>query len=344
MKAVVKYGLQDKQVELRDVEPPAIGADDVLLEVRAAGVCGSDVEFWRQKITYPIRVPVILGHEFCGVVREAGANVRGFSVGDRVVSETSAHICGVCEFCRAGEYNVCPERLGFGYGVNGAFTRYVRVPQRCLHHIPEGVPFEHAALTEPICVGYNAVCVQSEVRPGETVVVLGPGPIGLFAAQVAKARGARVVVSGLSMDALRLKVAERIGFEAVVNSEKHDLAAAVRCRTGGVGARLVVDAAGANSAFAQAMQIVRRNGQITRLAWNARPLDMSLDPLVAKAVRLQGSYSHTWRTWENVLHLLASRSLNVEAMVTHVLPISEWEHAFEAAEERQAVKAVLQPV
>jgi alcohol dehydrogenase/L-iditol 2-dehydrogenase len=344
MKAVVKYGLLDKNVELRDVPEPTIGSTDVLLEVQAAGVCGSDVEFWRQKITYPINVPVIQGHEFCGVIRETGSDVRDYRVGDRVVSETSAGICGVCEFCRSGEYNLCPERKGFGYGVDGAFTRYVRVPQRCLHRIPDGVPFEHAALTEPIAVGYNALCVKSEIHPAETVVVLGPGPIGLFAAQVAKIHGARVVVIGLDVDRKRLGAAERIGFDAVINSEQHDAVAAVLARTNGVGASLVVDAAGANAAFAQAMQMVRRNGQITKIAWNATPLDLSLDPIVAKAVRLQGTYSHTWRTWENVLRLLAAGKLNMTEMVTHVLPITEWEHAFEAAEERLAVKAVLQPV
>ena len=344
MKAVVKYGLEDKNVELRDMPEPTIGADDVLLEVESAGVCGSDIEFWRNKLTYPINVPVIQGHEFCGVIRDTGSNVRGFKVGDRVVSETAAYICGVCEFCRSGEYNVCPERLGFGYGVHGAFTRYVKVPQRCLHHIPEGVPFEYAALTEPISVAYNAVAVKSEVKPGELVVVIGPGPIGLFAAQIAKIHGARVVVAGLTADAKRLQAAEKIGFEAVIDVQKHDLVKEVNCRSNGVGAPLVIDAAGANAAFAQAMQVVRRNGQITKIAWNAKPLDMSLDPLVAKAATLQGTYSHTWRTWENVLLLLAAQQLNMEAMVTHVLPITEWEHAFEAAEHRQAVKAVLQPV
>ncbi|GIX06249.1 MAG: Zn-dependent alcohol dehydrogenase [Candidatus Poribacteria bacterium] len=345
MKAVVKYGLGDREVELREVpEPGAPGPGEVILEVRAAGVCGSDVEFWRSKIDYPINVPVILGHEFCGVVHAVGEGVEGFQTGDRVVSETAAVVCGVCEFCRSGEYNVCPERLGFGYGVDGAFTRYVRVPVRCLHRIPEGVPFEHAALTEPIAVGYNALCVKSTVLPGDWVVVLGPGPIGLFAAQVAKIAGARVVVVGLSVDRKRLAVAEQIGFDAVLNAERHSVARYIAERTRGRGADLVVDAAGANAAFATAMEIVRRNGQITKIAWNRNPLNLSLDPIVAKAVRVQGSYSHTWRTWEHVLELLAKGAVQIEPMITHRMPLTQWERAFEAAEEREAVKAILYPV
>ncbi len=344
MKAIVKYGVEDKNVELRDVPEPRVSPGHVLLAMRAAGVCGSDVEFWRQKINVPINVPVVMGHEFCGVVAELGEGAEGFSVGDRVVSETPAKICGICEFCRSGEYNVCPNRLDFGYGVDGAFTRFVNVPVRCLHRIPDNVPFEHSAATEPIAVSYNAVVVQSSVYPGDLVVVLGPGPIGIFCAQMAKVQGASVIVTGLSADAKRLAAAEQIGFEAVLDVERHDLAEAVSVRTAGVGASLVVDAAGAQTAFAQAMEIVKRNGQITKVAWSPEPLNMSLDPITAKAVRVQGSFSHTWRTWERVLSLLATGSLDLSAMITHQFPLTDWEHAFEAAEEREAVKAVLTPV
>ena len=133
MQAVVKYGTGDGEVELREVPAPEIGPADVLLETAAAGVCGSDVEQWRHHVTYHVNTPVVMGHEFCGTVREVGAEVRGFRPGDRVASETAASICGQCRYCLTGEYNLCPIRLGFGYGLNGAFTRYVRVPVRCLH-------------------------------------------------------------------------------------------------------------------------------------------------------------------------------------------------------------------
>ena len=135
MKAVVKFGCQDGQVELREVPEPSIGESDVLLEMQAAGVCGSDVEQWRHHITYPVNVPVIQGHEFCGVVRAVGAVVRGFQPGDRVVSETAASICGQCRLCLTGEYNLCARRLGFGYGTDGAFTRLVRVPEIGRAHV-----------------------------------------------------------------------------------------------------------------------------------------------------------------------------------------------------------------
>jgi L-iditol 2-dehydrogenase len=122
VKAVVKYGQRDGEVELREVPEPTAGPGEVLLEVRAAGVCGSDIEMWRHQVSFPVHTPVIQGHEFCGVIREVGPGVTEFQPGDRVASETAAYICGRCRSCRAGEYNLCPDRRGFGYGTDGAFT------------------------------------------------------------------------------------------------------------------------------------------------------------------------------------------------------------------------------
>ena len=343
MQGVVKYGLKDKNVELREMPEPVVRSEDALVEVSAAGICGSDVEFWRHKITFPINVPVILGHEFCGIIRKVGADVKAFKVGDRIVSETSAEICGTCEFCRAGEYNLCPSRLGFGYGVNGAFTHYVRVPQRCLHHIPEHLSFKHAAMTEPACVAYNAVCVQSRVMPGELVVVLGAGTIGLLSALMARISGAEVLITGLSVDTKRLAIAKSIGIDHRVVADREDVVKQVMRLTDGVGAPLVIDAVGIPEVTRQAMAIIRRNGQITKLGWGGEPYDATLDPLVAKAVRLQGSFSHTWRTWENCIKLLASGRLPADKFITHEFPLVDWEEAFTLVENRHALKVIFHP-
>ena len=182
MSGVVHYALKPLAVELRETAVPAIGEDEVLLTVGAVGVCGSDVHQYHNSQSWPVRVPVVLGHEFCGTVARVGGRVKGFREGDRVVSETAANICGECLLCRTGNYNLCPSRSGFGAGTHGAMANYVRVPARCLHHIPDVLPFERAALTEPCCVAYNAVVVKSPIRPGDVVVVIGPGPIGLLCA------------------------------------------------------------------------------------------------------------------------------------------------------------------
>lgn len=343
MKAVVKYGRGDKEVELREVPEPEAGPGEVLLAVKAAGVCGSDIEMWHNWINIPT-VPVIQGHEFCGVVEELGPGVTGFRKGDRVVSETASSICGQCEYCRAGEYNQCPGRLGFGAGKDGAFTKFVRVPTRCLHRIPENVPDELAALTEPACVAYNALTVKSEIRPGEPALVLGPGPIGLMAVQIARIRGAFPIIAvGTEVDAGRLELAKKLGAQYTVTVPQEDPCELVSRLTHGKGVPLVVDAAGGEKALATAIAAVARNGAITKIAWDHKPPSVDLNALVQKGARLQGSFSHTWRTWEAVLQLISAGTLDVASMISHRMTIDEFETAFQLVDERKAVKIVLRP-
>ena len=191
MTGLVQYALQPHAVELRELPVPEIGDDDVLLRVGGVSVCGSDVHQYHNKQSWPVQGAGRARPRVRRQVARVGDRVRGFKEGDRVVSETAASICGQCLYCRTGEYNLCPQRTGFGYGTHGAMAEFVRVPERCLHHIPDALPFERAALTEPCCVGYNAVVVKSRVRPGDMVVVLGPGPIGLLCAEMARICAAR---------------------------------------------------------------------------------------------------------------------------------------------------------
>lgn len=341
MQAVVNYAPDPRSVEVRDVAVPEIGDRDVLLEVRAVGVCGSDVHQWVGSHSWPVNYPCTLGHEFSGVVARKGDRVRSFEAGDRVTSETAAVIDPDSPLSRQGRYNLDPSRLGFGYGVDGAMAPYVRVPERCLHRLPEGLSFERAALTEPCSVAYNATCVQARVNPGDHVLVLGPGPIGLLCAAMARLSGAgEVLVAGLASDVHRFEAAERMGLTPVLADEAVE---AVRSLGDGLGADLVVDAAGVSKSLAAAMAAVRPGGQITKVGWGKRPLDLSLDPLVQKAVTLQGSFSHYWEIWERVLRLLASGQLDVEPITDTIAPLEDWEDAFERMHACEYVKAVLTP-
>ena len=179
--AVVNFAPERHAVELREVPTPEIGAADVRLEVGAVGVCGSDLHQWLAEHSWPVNYPVVLGHEFGGVVTQVGRDVAGWKEGDRVVSETAAVIDLSGPMTRRGLYNLDPTRLGFGYGVNGAMTKHVRVPSRCLHRVPDGLPFEKAALTEPCSVAYNATVMNADVQPGDRIVVLGPGRLACCA-------------------------------------------------------------------------------------------------------------------------------------------------------------------
>jgi L-iditol 2-dehydrogenase len=343
VRALVKYGRQNGDVEVRDVpQPSKAGPDQVLIEVKAAGVCGSDIHMWREQQSWAVKLPLVLGHEFCGVVADVGANVHGFQTGQRVACETAASVCGQCVYCLSGNYNLCPNRLGYGALADGAFTSYVLARPQILHHIPDNVPFEHAALTEPICVAYNALVEKTMMKPGDLVVIQGPGPIGIMALQIVRLRGAgTIVVLGTDADAHRLEVAAELGAHHTVNIQREDAAALVKSLGDGFGADLIVDCTGVSRALKQSMDLVRPNGRITKIGWGPQPLDFSLDPLVGKAVTLQGSFSHTYPTWERVLGLLSTGQVNLEPVIGGVYGLDEWEEAFSKMEEGHSVKSVL---
>lgn len=336
--AVVNYAPEALSVALRTVERPSITAEDVLVKVAAVSVCGSDLHQWHGTQSWPVNYPVVLGHEFAGTVAEVGARVRGFAEGDRVVSETAAVIDPDSPMTRRGLYNLDTSRKGFGYGVDGAMTTYVRVPARCLHRVPEALPLDRAALTEPCCVAYNAVVHNADVQPGDRVLVLGPGPIGLLCALTARLQGGDVAVVGLERDRERLAVAQRLGLPALVG-DAADWARAVD----GLGADGVIDAAGVSATLKVALDLVRPAGWICKVGWGPEPLGFSLDPLVQKNVTLRGSFSHNWPVWEAVLGLLASGRLDVGPLVGGTWPLAQWRDAFEAMHTGAIVKAVLNP-
>ena len=316
--AVVNYAPENGSVEIREIEKPAIGDEDVLLEVSNVGVCGSDLHQWTADHSWAVNYPVVLGHEFGGHIVETGNKVTRWKEGDRVVSETAAVIDVNNPMSRVGLYNLDPSRKGFGYGVNGAMTRFVRVPERCLHKVPDQIPFEHACLTEPCCVAYSAVVENTGIKPGDRVIVLGPGTIGILCAAVARICGAQVAIVGLEADKRRLDIAKQYGCETIIGdaidwANKRD----------GLGADCVIDAAGSSITLKIAMQLVRPNGKITKVGWGPQPLGFSLDPLVQKNITLQGSFSHNWPIWERVIALMASGQLDVKPIIGGVWPITE---------------------
>ena len=344
MPAVVHFELRKGAVELRDVAVPEPADDEVLLRVQAVGVCGSDIHNYHNTMSWTVDLPVILGHEFCGEVARVGKSVRGYAEGDRVVSETAAEIDETSPLSRAGRYNIDPHRRGFGNGRDGAMTQFVRVPARCLHRLPDGVSAETAALAEPCCVAYQTVVVNARVRPGDLVVVLGPGPIGLLCAQIARLSGAgRVLLAGTSRDKARLEAGLKIGATHTADVQAEDVGKKVADLGDGYGADVVIDAAGASASLKSALDWVRPGGQVTKVGWGPQPYGHSLDPLVQKAVTLQGSFSHTWAVWERVIRLLADGQLDVRPLISRVAPLAEWKPCFDGMADGNLLKAVLKP-
>lgn len=336
---LVNYAREPLSVELREVPIPEIGDRDVLLRVGAVSVCGSDLHQWRGSHSWPVNYPCILGHEFAGTVARTGAGVTGFKEGDRVVSETAAVIDETSPLSRSGLYNLDPGRRGFGYGVDGAMTEYVRVPERCLHSIPSSLPFEKAALTEPCCVAYNAVCVNGRVHLGDSVLVLGPGPIGLLCAQMAKLSGAgTVIVAGLPSDRSRLAVARQIGADVTLEEGVREYIPRVG---DGLGVDVAVDASGSSVTLQMALQAVRPAGQIIKVGWGPQPIQFSLDPLVQKNITLSGSFSHNWPIWARVISMIVSGQINLDPVISKVCELPNWLECFEKMEHGEYVKAVL---
>ncbi len=315
-----------------------IDDDQVLLEVQSVGVCGSDLHMWTAQQSWTVNYPVVLGHEFCGIIRQVGKNVRGWREGERVVSETAAVIDPDSPLTRQGLYNLDPGRRGFGAMVDGAMRSYVPVPARILHRMPEGMTFDQAALTEPSCVAYSALVSNARIRPGDRIVVLGPGPIGILCGAIARLSGAEVGLVGLERDRGRLQVGLAYGCVPLIDNVKE-----WAFEGDGLGVEGVVDASGVSAALSTALDIVRPGGWISKVGWGPQPVGCSIDRLVQKNVTLQGSFSHNWSTWERVIRLIATKQLDGGPITGGTWPLTQWQTAFDKMHSGEIVKAILKP-
>jgi alcohol dehydrogenase/L-iditol 2-dehydrogenase len=345
MKAVVKYADKPGATELREVPVPEIGETDVLVEVAYVGVCGTDPHLHNNTSAFKFVRPFILGHEFAGTIVKVGDKVKGFSLGNRVTSETHAEYCGKCALCRQNNYPLCRERKGYGFHVDGAYTKFVKVPERILHHVPDNVSLKAASITEPFCVAYKAFVSNSNVNPGDTVVIIGPGSIGILCAKLAQLSGAGdIVVIGTEGDDKRLELSKDFGATITINSAKEDPLKKIMSLGDGYGAALVLDLAGSSSTLKLSMDAVRPAGQITKIGWGRQPVGFSLDQIIAKSVTLKGHFSHTWDVWEKCLTLMGKELVDLEKLITHELGIDQFEKAIELSESKEAVKVVLKPI
>jgi alcohol dehydrogenase/L-iditol 2-dehydrogenase len=345
MKAVVKYDNFDGATELREVPIPEIGEEDVLVRVSYIGICGSDPHMHHNNVTYKVNVPLILGHEFAGTIEKIGSKVKGFEVGQRVTAETHADYCGKCILCRTNNYHLCRERKGYGFQADGAFAKYVRVPSRILHKVPDNVSLKEAALTEPLCVAYSSLVKHSNIKPGDLVVIIGPGPIGLLCTKIASLLGASdIIVVGTEGDEKRLELAKEMGATMIINSSKENAADIILGIRDNYGADAVVDAAGSSATLKLSLDVIRPGGQINKIGWGPKPVGFSLDQIIQKAVTLKGTFSHNWDVWEKCLILMEKKAVDLNKLITHVLPLDRWEEGFELIENKEAVKVVLTPI
>ena len=344
MKAVVKFGKGQGLMELRDVPEPTFGDEEVLIEVKAVSICGSDLHIFHD--SHPYWPPVVMGHEFSGVIAAVGGKVTGWKAGDRIVSETRTGACGVCYCCQSGYPQVCEHKRAYGIGIDGAYAKYVAGPAKLLHRLPESISFEEGAMLEPIAVCTTAILERCGFTAGDSVVVTGPGPIGLISLAIVKAAGARVaaIVGRDADETVRLAKARELGADVIINTDKEDAIERVLGMTEGRGADMLVETSGSGKAIFQAFEMVRRLGKICAVGISGKEeVAIPYDRGIFKALTCEFCFSSSWTAWERALGMIAAGALPARKLITHTLPLAEWRKGFELLENLQAVKVILVP-
>jgi L-iditol 2-dehydrogenase len=340
MIALVKTRSGIGNVELQEVPEPECTPNGVKIEVAFTGICGTDLHVYHDTFrNYP---PVILGHEFSGVVREVGREVKNVRAGDRVtVCPASAVVCGSCEYCRQGYYMFCPVRRGMGHGVNGSFTQYAVVREDQAYRLPEPIPLDEAALSEPFAAALQAIGELTSFTVGETVLLSGPGPIGLLCLLILVSQGCRVLVAGTGQDAPRLELARQLGADAAIDVTAEDLPAVVARETDGRGVDIAVECAGAAASIAACLQAVKKRGRYIQVGIVGREIPLPFDTILYKQLQVFGSVGHSLQTWENVMRILGQRKIFLAPLITHRLPLRRWREGFDLCERKQGVKVLL---
>ena len=343
MKAIMKIAPGIGNVELRDIDPPVVAANEVKIRVQAAGICGTDLHIYKDE--FRSRPPVVLGHEVAGEIVDVGESVTGLEAGMRVTTETYFSTCGTCMYCRRGQQNLCLNRLSIGSGVNGGFTKFLVVPSGNIHQLPDNVDFEAGALTEPLACVVHGVLRQQTVTPGDIAVIAGPGAIGLLTLQVVKAAGATAVILGTGADAKRLSLARDLGADYAINIEQASPDDLLRDITQeGLGADVVYECSGAGPAAQQLLQLVRRRGRYVQIGLFGKPVSWDLDQICYKELVVTGSNASVPAAWDKALKLLAEGTIKTTPLITNRFPVTDWEQAFQNFEAKTGVKTLLTPV
>jgi L-iditol 2-dehydrogenase len=333
------------QLELTDMPVPEIGPDDLLVRVKACGICGSDVHGFDGSTGRRVP-PLVMGHEAAGVVAEAGAAVKDFRPGDRVTFDSTI-FCGQCFYCRRGEQNLCDNRQVLGvspgeYRRHGAFAEYVAVPHQISYHLPDALSFERAAMIEAVSVAVHAVGL-TPVRLNDTAVVVGSGMIGLLAIQALRLAGCGRIIA-VDIDDLKLGCAAQVGADVQLNSKQVDVPAAVREMTGGRGAEIAVEAVGATEPIQTALASVRKGGVLTLVGNLSPKIELPLQSVVTRQIRLIGSCASSGE-YPACIDLLARGAIQVDSLITAAAPLAEgpsWFHRL-YHHEPNLMKVILQP-
>jgi len=328
-----------------DVPDPVVDDEDVLVRVKACGICGSDVAGHTGKTGRRLP-PLVMGHEAAGIVERVGRNVVGFTRGDRICFDSTVY-CNQCPACREERFNRCVRRQVLGVSVpefkrNGAFSEFLAVPHWICAKLPDNVSFVQASLLEPASIGMHAAN-RAPISKGNTVVVVGAGAIGLFILQAARLRGANTIVAS-DLNEFRLGLAMRVGADVCINPARADLRQEVLRQTDGRGADVAFEAVGFGETFRLAMSITRTGGRVVAVGNLQKEIEFNLQELVTRELAFLGSYASSGE-FRTCIDLIATGRINVEPLISEVLPLREGPAAFRRLLEAKEnlLKIVLEP-
>lgn len=335
------------KLELKELPPPRIEEDNLLIKVKVCAICGTDVKAFTRGISR-ITIPVILGHEFVGEVVEIGNKVRDFNIGDRITMATTIS-CGKCEYCTTGLGNLCADVLPVGTVTDGAFCEYMAIPSAGIQRgnvlkVPEEITNEEGALSEPLGCVINGQNI-AEVKTGDTVVIIGAGPIGCMHIEVARARGATQIIV-VQRSETRLKLAAQFDVDALINSSREDPVARTLTFTQGKGADVVIVAAPSNEASEKGLQMLAKGGRLSLFSsfFKDNPyLHLDGNRIHYRQIKVCGASDSTPFHQRIALDLLRKGKINTGALITHRFPLSQIISAFDTAVQGKGLKIIIQP-
>jgi L-iditol 2-dehydrogenase/D-arabitol-phosphate dehydrogenase len=341
MKGVSKQEPGYDKMEMIELPVPEVTEDKVLIEVAYTGICGSDIHTFKGEYANPT-TPVVLGHEFSGRVVKIGEKVTKIKIGDRVTSETTFSVCNQCDYCKRKQYNLCPYRKGLGTQQNGSMANYVLAKEESVHILPDNLSYEGAAMSEPLACCVHAMYQVSKLELKDVIIIMGPGPIGLFLLQIAKEVGSFVIMTGITKDAHRLELAKKIGADIVVDTQVEDLAEIVMQVTDGYGVDKVYDASGSSYAVNASLPLVKKQGEFIQVGLFAKKIvDIDTESIIQREISYKGSRSQNPYDWPIAIHLLAKGAIRIDEMITKKFDLNHWRAAFDTVMAGNDIKVLI---
>lgn len=329
-----------------NIPEPTPGYGQVKIKIMAAAVCASDVHaLYKGYMADRYHYPVVIGHEGAGIITEVGPGVKYFKVGDRVTSETTLESCGICEYCRKGQYNMCSNRLSLGSVVNGFFAQYMIANEKSCHKLADNTTYEEGALAEPFTCVVHAACYITNPLPGDVCLVLGPGPIGTMLASVLKLSGCIVVMAGITGDEKRLEFAKKTyGVDYAVDSTKTDLKELLASLTDGRGPDYVFECTGSVSGIKSGLSLCKKKGTYVAVALNNTEIPLDYYNIVyTKEITILGDKSTCPISWDRALRLLNNHLIDLNPLITNKMPMNKWLEAYDLTASGKAYKVILLP-